>query len=249
LPADPGLVSLSVTGSFPSPSPQWFVWRVGDHVQVAKRAREPEDEPEREERRRFERGADHDAFSTDDPEALAAAGVPVEDTQAFGAWRRPRQRRPRPQFDAVLEWILARDLGALGVTDVTFVNDDMLVGGRVVGRGIRRRIVRGGGWYDREHGRVDLPRFVGRFAPDLVKLQAQPHLKAVNKRLWLQRADDGFEVMRGAETVVARVTATAFTSAEGEQVRGAFFVQGKHWEQAVPCSPAPATRRSAPAAT
>ncbi len=115
-----------------------------------------------------------------------------------------------------------------------FRDDEVFVDGELIGRGLRRQFLKvdARNWLRDDRAFADI---VHRFLLPLLRKQGKQHIKSFDRRLYLKRCEDqrqGYDVMRG-QKAIAHVTATAFTTASGEQHRGPFWAPGEHWDQAL----------------
>lgn len=184
-----------------------------------------EDEPRR--KGRFDRGSE-DVFHSDQLESVGA-------DMAFGAVRGEgsRRRGPKARRNELLEEALRARLAPVGY-DVRFRDDEVYVDGELIGHGLRRRFLKVGArdWLRDDRAFADL---VHRFLLPLLRDQGKQHVKSFDRRLYLKRCEDqrqGYDVMRG-QKAIAHFTATAFTTAAGEQQRGRFWAPGEHWDEAL----------------
>jgi hypothetical protein len=170
--------------------------------------------------------------------------------------RQLTQRRggkpPRDRRNQRLEEALRARLGPIG-HELMFREDDLFIDDEVIGKHLRRRFAR---HREERNFLTDddaFGRVVDQYLPMLVKRRAQTNFVVGKRKPHLARAlpDLGFDVKLG-RTIVGRLTATTFTNADGEQVRGRFWGPGPQWAQAalllVPVDqrPAPPTTLAPP---
>jgi len=115
-----------------------------------------------------------------------------------------------------------------------FRDDEIFIDGEVIGRHLRRRLARHRESRDYLTDDDAFGAVVDMYLPVLVKRRAKTNF-AVTSTLkpYLARAlpGPGFDVKLGKRTV-GTLTATTFTNADGEQVRGRFWGPGPQWAEA-----------------
>ena len=162
-----------------------------------------------------------------------------------------RRRGGKPQRDRRnqrLEEALRARLQPIG-HELMYREDDLFIDGEVIGKHLRRRFARHREQRDYLTDDDAFGAVVDWYLPTLVKRRAQANLVVGKRKLYLARAlpELGYDVRLGS-TIVGRLTATTFTNADGEEVRGRFWGPGPQWAQAALLL-VPADQRPRPTAT
>jgi hypothetical protein len=203
----------------------------------------------RDTQRDFPRGGDDlNAPSLTAQWAAEYANSQGQSTQRRGGKPPRGSKPPRDRRNQQLEEALRARLAPIG-HELMFRDDDLFIDGEVIGRHLRQRFTRHREQRDYLTDDDAFGAVIDMYLPVLIKRRAKTNFAVSKRKPYLARVLPGlgYDVKLGKK-IVGRLTATTFTDADGEQVRGRFWGPGPQWAQAAMLL-IPADQRPSPVVT